>query len=266
MRYRARVIPLYEGHRQIEKATWEYTDASSKAQAIRFLSKRFPYPRFVIEEPIEDSREETHEEKMARQEAQLKGGEELLDKGKKMLGNPIKEGCFILALALMRIAHASELTAWASNKNRPDEVIDALNATNHEATAAAAIGYITDEQLARIRENANLVYSTYDEKREYDKKEEIQDALADITAAAHEIAFEALVKCQCGEEFISEMQVSGKMRTPEEQLLEALFGNLTEAKSKYLAWQLPQIVSGKLTIDEARRLFKKKFPNTKWEV
>lgn len=211
MRYRARVLPLYEGHRQEEKATWEYTNAESIAQAGRFLRQRYPYPKYVVEEPIEDPRK-TYEEKMARQKEQLAKGEEVLAKGRKLLrkkGNPIKEGCFVLTLSLLNVAEASELAAWGVNKNRSEEAIDALNSMGQFATEAAAIGYITDEQLARIRENANLVYNIYNEKREYDKKEEVQDALADITALAHEVAFEALIKCQCGEAFISEMQISG---------------------------------------------------------
>jgi len=56
LRYRARVIPLFEGHRQEEKATWEYTDAASIAQAGRFMRLRFPYPKFVVEEPVADPR------------------------------------------------------------------------------------------------------------------------------------------------------------------------------------------------------------------
>ena len=56
MRYRARVIPLREGRRQEDKATWEYTDAGSIAQAGRFLRQRYPYPEYVVEEPVEDPR------------------------------------------------------------------------------------------------------------------------------------------------------------------------------------------------------------------
>jgi len=182
MRYRARVIPLREGRKQEDKATFEYTDAASIAQAGRFLRQRYPYPEYVVEEPVEDPRE-------------VKVGR----------GNPIKEGCFILGLALLKISSASELAAWGAKKNSPIEAIDALDATIQFATQAKAIGYITEEQIERMRKNANLVYNAYGPSVfTHDiKKEEIQDALADITALAHEVAFEALVKCQCGEEFIS---------------------------------------------------------------
>ena len=56
MRYQAQVIPLFEGRRQVAKATWEYTDAASVAQAGRFLRIRFPYPKYVVEEPVADPR------------------------------------------------------------------------------------------------------------------------------------------------------------------------------------------------------------------
>lgn len=56
MRYRARVIPLKEGHRQEDKASWEYTDAVSITQAGRFLRIQFPYPKYIVEEPIIDPR------------------------------------------------------------------------------------------------------------------------------------------------------------------------------------------------------------------
>lgn len=55
MRYRARIIPLREGHRQEDEARWEYTYAQSLAQASRFLRQR--YPEYVVEEPIADPRE-----------------------------------------------------------------------------------------------------------------------------------------------------------------------------------------------------------------
>ena len=84
MRYRARVIPLFEGRRQENKATWEYTDAVSVAQAGRFLRIRFPYPEYVVEEPVLDLRQASHEERMARQAAQLRAGEQLIRKAKEV--------------------------------------------------------------------------------------------------------------------------------------------------------------------------------------
>ena len=91
MRYRARVIPLYEGHKQEDKASWQYREATSAKQAQMFLMRAYPYPQYFVEEPILDLREggkekavETHEERMARQEAQLRAGEQLIRKAKEL--------------------------------------------------------------------------------------------------------------------------------------------------------------------------------------
>ena len=56
MRYRARVIPLYEGHRQEEKAFWEYREGDSIADAHRLLMRAYPYPKYFVEEPVADPR------------------------------------------------------------------------------------------------------------------------------------------------------------------------------------------------------------------
>lgn len=53
-RYRAKIIPLFEGHRQPEKSSWEYTHAESPAQALHNLGIRYPYPNYVVEEPMID--------------------------------------------------------------------------------------------------------------------------------------------------------------------------------------------------------------------
>jgi hypothetical protein len=54
IRYRAKVIPLREGRRQEKEARWEYTHAASPAQAHHFLMRRFPYPKYFVEEPVPD--------------------------------------------------------------------------------------------------------------------------------------------------------------------------------------------------------------------
>ena len=57
MRYRARVIPLYEGHKQEDKGVWQYREAVSARQAQMFLMRAYPYPQYFVEEPVEDLRE-----------------------------------------------------------------------------------------------------------------------------------------------------------------------------------------------------------------
>lgn len=56
MRYRSRIIPLYEGHRQEDKGFWGYRYAASPAQALRFLERAYPYPQYIVEAPVEDPR------------------------------------------------------------------------------------------------------------------------------------------------------------------------------------------------------------------
>ena len=55
-----------------------------------------------------------------------------------------------------------------------------------------------------------------------------------------------------------------KPNSLEAQLLDTLFGGMTEEESKYLAYLLPRVNSGKYTVEKARELFLRKFPNTKW--
>jgi hypothetical protein len=69
--------------------------------------------------------------------------------------------------------------------------------------------------------------------------------------------------------------MNNKEMPPEEKLLHALFDNLTEQEAKYLNWLSPRInqcslsgkqyaEKGKFSVEKARELFKKKFPDTKW--
>ncbi len=51
MRYRAKVWPLYDGHRQPGKEFWGYTNAASEEQAGRFLRIRYAYPKFAMDNP-----------------------------------------------------------------------------------------------------------------------------------------------------------------------------------------------------------------------
>ena len=54
--YRAAVIPLFEGHRQEDKKVWRYREAYSSNQALRYLMNAYPYPKFFVEQPVEDLR------------------------------------------------------------------------------------------------------------------------------------------------------------------------------------------------------------------
>jgi len=56
MRYRAWVIPLYEGHRQEGKGFWAYREGASINQAHMFLMRAYPYPQYFVEQPVEDPR------------------------------------------------------------------------------------------------------------------------------------------------------------------------------------------------------------------
>jgi len=52
--YRAKVFPLREG-KQGDIFEWGYTHAASVAQAHSFLMRRYPYPKYFVEAPVEDS-------------------------------------------------------------------------------------------------------------------------------------------------------------------------------------------------------------------
>jgi len=52
MKYRARVIPLYERRKQEEKGFWAYREAASPQQAQMFLMWAYPYPQYFVEHPI----------------------------------------------------------------------------------------------------------------------------------------------------------------------------------------------------------------------
>lgn len=49
--------------------------------------------------------------------------------------------------------------------------------------------------------------------------------------------------------------------SPEERLLDALFGGLTEDEAKYLSRVMNR---SDLTVERKRELFLKRFPDTKW--
>jgi hypothetical protein len=52
--YRGKIIPLYEGHRQENKAFYDRTQAFSVKQAQMFLIRRYPFPKYLVEEPLPD--------------------------------------------------------------------------------------------------------------------------------------------------------------------------------------------------------------------
>lgn len=52
--------------------------------------------------------------------------------------------------------------------------------------------------------------------------------------------------------------------SPEEQLLEAMFGGLTKEEAKHLSRLLKEVERGTVTVYEARTKFKSKFPDSKW--
>jgi len=52
MKYRTRVIPLYEGRKQEEKGFWAYREAASPKQAQMFFMRAYPYPQYFVEHPI----------------------------------------------------------------------------------------------------------------------------------------------------------------------------------------------------------------------
>jgi len=54
-------------------------------------------------------------------------------------------------------------------------------------------------------------------------------------------------------------------KSPEGQLLDALSEDLTLDEARYMNnYLLPRVNSKKLTIEKARELFRKKFPDSKW--
>jgi len=52
--------------------------------------------------------------------------------------------------------------------------------------------------------------------------------------------------------------------TPEARLLDAMFGGMTEEEAKYLAWLFPRVNTGNISMERARELFHKRFPESKW--
>ncbi len=54
IRYRAKVTPLREGHKQLKGAKWQYASATSINGALHFLMRRYPYPMYIVDTPIPD--------------------------------------------------------------------------------------------------------------------------------------------------------------------------------------------------------------------
>ena len=106
----------------------------------------------------------------------------------------VKESCFLIGAALLRISLASDLAAWASMKNRPDEARGFLQSATIDISKALAGGYLTRDDAEQMR---NLI-EQYEEATEKGDKEAMQDSLAEVTTRSHDIAFQKVVACECG--------------------------------------------------------------------
>lgn len=116
MRYRAKAYPLYEGHKQIEKAFPVYTDARSVNQAGRFFGMRYPYPKYLVEDIMPDPKG-----RIVLRIVKVAGTDEYKVRW-------IKDGVF------------SEAKSYYT-----DDYVDAINTANAMAAEAQKAGYTVEQ-------------------------------------------------------------------------------------------------------------------------
>ena len=105
----------------------------------------------------------------------------------------VKEGCFLIGIALLRISMAADLAAWASAKKRPDEAKGFLQHASMDISQALAGGFLTEDDAEKMRESIE----SHEKAIARGDTEESQDRLADLSVRAHDIAFQKVVDCEC---------------------------------------------------------------------
>jgi len=106
----------------------------------------------------------------------------------------VKESCYLIGAALLRISAASRIAALASLKNRPDEARDFLQAATIDISEGLAGGFLTKDDAEQLRSSIER----YQEAANKGDEEAMQDSLAELTAKTHDIAFQKVVACECG--------------------------------------------------------------------
>ena len=104
----------------------------------------------------------------------------------------VREGCFLLGAAFLRIGMAAELAAWANNRKRPDEVAGFLQQATIDIYEALASDFITPGE---VNEMTNCIDQHEEAVKRGDRKK-AQDALALLAGRATDMAFQMVVKCE----------------------------------------------------------------------
>lgn len=104
----------------------------------------------------------------------------------------VREGCFLIGVALLRISTAAEIAAWAAGKKRPEEADIFLSVASRDISLALGAGWITEGDAEKMRSSIKQ----HDDAVMEGNKEKVQDALAELSAKVHDIAFQKVVKCE----------------------------------------------------------------------
>ena len=102
----------------------------------------------------------------------------------------VKEGCFLIGAALLRIATTSSLAGWAEEQRRPDEVNAFLAHASLDISNALAGQYITTDDAEEMRR-------CIEKHEKATNGHEKQDALAELCVIAYGVTFDKVVECEC---------------------------------------------------------------------
>lgn len=104
----------------------------------------------------------------------------------------VKESCLLIGSSLFRIGIASEIAAWETNKDRPEEAMHFIYSAVTDITQALAADYVTKEEAEDMR----IPIREYHKAADENNKEAALEALAILTLKAYDVTFNKVVECE----------------------------------------------------------------------
>jgi len=106
----------------------------------------------------------------------------------------VKESCLLIGSSLFRIGIASEIAAWETNKDRPEDAMLFIYSAVTDINQALAADFVTKEQAEEMRIPIREYYKAADAN----DKEASLEALANLTMKAYDVTFNKVVECEQG--------------------------------------------------------------------
>lgn len=106
----------------------------------------------------------------------------------------VKESCLLIGSSLFRIGIASEIAAWETNKDRPEEATNFIHSAVTDINQALAADFVTKEEAEEMRIPIREYYKATDQN----DKEAALEALANLTMKAYDVTFNKVIECELG--------------------------------------------------------------------